>query len=208
MGIIPRMEPPWKIRIRHALQKSGLTMKAASKKAGQGETFVRDILERDRVPTIEKFSALARALGTSAAELLEDGESAVRPIPLVGHVGAGQEVHAEFDDAPFDYVEAPPGVSPRETVAVEVRGDSMYPLLDKGDLIYYSGRDIPAERMIGKLCVVKLADGRTFVKRLRRGSEPGLYSLESLNGPPIENVRVEWVARIDWMRPRGGNETA
>ncbi|MCC2110948.1 MAG: helix-turn-helix domain-containing protein [Hyphomicrobiales bacterium] len=202
MGIIPLMEQAWKNRVRQALEKSGLTMKAASKKAGQGETFVRDMLERDRVPSIDKFSALAEALGTSAAELLEGGTPAQRSIPLVGHVGDGQALHAAIDEAPFGFVEAPPGVSADTTVAVEVRGNSMYPLLDRGDLIYYEKRGAAPELLVGKLCVVKLTDGRIFVKRLRRGSARGLYTLESLNGPPVEDVTVDWAARIDWMRPR------
>lgn len=202
MGIIPVMDPPWKNRLRQALETRGLTMKAASKMAGQGETFVRDILERDRVPSIEKFSALAQALGTTAAELLEGPGDGQRSIPLIGHVGEGQALHMAADDAPSGFVEAPPGVSAEATVAVEVRSESMYPLLDRGDVIYYEKRGSPPERLIGRLCVVRLADGRMVVKRLRRGSARGLYTLDSLNGPPIEDVTVDWAARIDWMRPR------
>lgn len=47
-----------------------MTMKQASLAAGQGETFVRDILERNRAPSIDKFLALARSLEVSPMKLL------------------------------------------------------------------------------------------------------------------------------------------
>lgn len=49
-------------------------MKEASLAAGQGETFVRDILERNRTPSIDKFLALASSLGLKVEQLLTDDE--------------------------------------------------------------------------------------------------------------------------------------
>lgn len=64
VGHSPTMtEVAWKKRLRAELENRGLTMKQASLNAGQGETFVRDILERNRTPSIDKFIALASSLG-------------------------------------------------------------------------------------------------------------------------------------------------
>ena len=48
---------------------------------------------------------------------------------------------------------------------------------------------------IGRECVIKLADGRLFVKELRRG-ENGRFTLFGWNSPLIENVAVEWAAPV------------
>ena len=54
-------------------------MKAASLKAGLGETFVRDVLERDREPIVSKLAALTKVLGVSVSEILGDRGHGVRP---------------------------------------------------------------------------------------------------------------------------------
>lgn len=63
----------WKKRLRSALEERSMTMKQASLAAGQGETFVRDILERNRAPSIDKFMALSKALGMKPEVLLGEG---------------------------------------------------------------------------------------------------------------------------------------
>jgi phage repressor protein C with HTH and peptisase S24 domain len=117
----------------------------------------------------------------------------------MGYVGAAQAVY-QFDDPNAGEVEAPPGASP-ETVAVEVRGESMWPLFEDGTLLYYS-KHLPPESMIGRRCIVRLEDDRVLVKSLRRGSAPGFYTLVSLNAPDIEDVALVWAAPIDWIKPR------
>lgn len=118
--------------------------------------------------------------------------------PVVGIVGAGAEV-MPFDDYPrgrgFRMVEAPEGV--HGAVALEIQGDSMYPL-ENGWLVFY--RKDHAEGVLdtalNKLCVVRVKDGPTLLKKLRRGSEPGYWNLESWNGPLRENVLLEWATPV------------
>lgn len=120
-------------------------------------------------------------------------------VALQGFVGAGQAVY-QFDESEGGFVDAPP-VYTDATVAVEVRGDSMLPLYEAGTILYYS-RLLAPDDMIGRRCIAKLADERVLVKTLRRGSSKGLWTLVSLNAPDIEDVAIEWVAPIDWIKPR------
>jgi hypothetical protein len=46
---------------------------------------------------------------------------------------------------------------------------------------------------------VKLTDGRTFVKVLKRATKT-TATLGSHNAPDIENVRVEWAAPVLWVK--------
>lgn len=121
-------------------------------------------------------------------------------VPLKGRVGAGQAIEP-LDSNDAGEVEAPPHVSP-DTVAVEVSGDSMLPVYEEGNILYYS-KNLPPAEMINKRCVVKLASGEMLVKVLRRGSADGLWNLQSLNPATKEMTDqvVEWAAPIDWIRP-------
>jgi transcriptional regulator with XRE-family HTH domain len=120
--------------------------------------------------------------------------------PLVGYVGAGAEMFS-FDvhdgDEPLGEVEKPQGATDT-TVAVQVRGDSMKPAYKDGDLLYYdqqSNGDLT--HLVGHDCVVRLADGRTFVKELRRTA--GRFWLHSHNADPMLDVSIAWAAKVKWV---------
>lgn len=129
--------------------------------------------------------------------------SQTRTLPVVGYVGAGAEVFA-IDDAykggGIDEIDAPPNAS-ANAVAVRVRGESMLPVYRDGDSIIYdeqrSGADI--SQYIGMECVVRLADGRTFIKTVARGSDEEVWTLWSYNAPPMIDMIVEWAARVRWI---------
>lgn len=63
------MAEDWRQRLRRLMKLRQMTMKQLSLAAGQGETYVRDILERDRMPSIAGFAALAEALKVSLEHL-------------------------------------------------------------------------------------------------------------------------------------------
>lgn len=91
-----------------------------------------------------------------------------------------------------------------DCVAVRIRGDSMHPLRDGWLIFYARHQDGVPDECIGELCVVKVAgDGPTLVKELRRGRQPDRYRLDSWNGAPIEDVALDWAARVIDIRPRG-----
>jgi hypothetical protein len=117
----------------------------------------------------------------------------------VGYVGAGQAV-IPVDNGDYEWVYAPPDARD-ETTAVEVKGDSMFPVFEEGTLLYYS-RMLPPAEMLNRRCVVHLADGRILVKTLRRGSVPSVFTLSSFNAPDMEDQVVEWASPIDWVKPR------
>jgi len=117
----------------------------------------------------------------------------------VGYVGAGQAVYG-IDDGGPEFVDAPPDARD-DTVAVEVRGDSMFPVFEDGTLLYYS-RMLPPKEMLNRRCVVHLADGRILVKTLRLGTSPSVFTLSSFNAPDMVDEVVEWTSPIEWVKPR------
>lgn len=125
-----------------------------------------------------------------------------RRVPVAGYVGAGAEAHfyavAQGD---LDEVEAPEG-STKETVAVEIRGDSLGTFFDRWLVFYDDIRNQITPDLIGKLCVVGLDDGRVLIKKLQRSRVHGLFNLVSQNEPPIVDATIEWAARVKSMSPR------
>lgn len=126
-----------------------------------------------------------------------------RTVPLVGMVGAGAA--AEFFPLTGEHDEvSAPAEATDQTVAVEVRGSSLGPALDRW-LVYYDDVKRPVtDNQIGQLCVVGLADGRTMVKILQRSKTKGLFHLlpNASDSPPILDVAVDWAARVTLLRPR------
>lgn len=136
----------------------------------------------------------------SVADDDDDGTS----VAVTGYVGAGAEV-IPFDDHAtgegIDKVRCPANLDPTKVVAVRVRGDSLWPIDDGWDIFYRKDVDGVTPDAVGKLCVVKLMDGRMFVKHVVLGSAAGRFTLLSSNAAPIQNVELRWAARVLNMVP-------
>jgi transcriptional regulator with XRE-family HTH domain len=79
-------ESVWKQRLRAQIAADGRAMKAISLAAGLGETFVADIFNKSRVPSIDNFTALAKALGTTVAKLTEEEKPDSNIVSIMGEV--------------------------------------------------------------------------------------------------------------------------
>lgn len=149
-GTIPCMEPGWKRQIREAVFGDGASanMKALSKAAGLGETFVRDVLERDRVPKVDSFIALARALNRSPGAMLDDEASEGAPqraIPVVNWVSAGKLTEVVPTPASGRVVYAS-DLDPGDYFALKVNGTSMDRLSPDGSIIIINRRETTPQR--------------------------------------------------------------
>lgn len=188
-------------RLREARERAGFETAAdAARKFGFPETTYRAHENGQRNIPRTRAPIYARAFRVSPEWLLYGrGDGIKKPVPMVGMVGAGAEVFAIDDGGALDEVEPPPGIGP-SAVAVQVRGDSMYPRYMEGDLLIYDAH-ASLKRADGQECVVALPDGRRFVKVVRL--EPsGTVTLESFNAPPMHGLEPDWVAPILWVKRR------
>lgn len=183
-------------RLTELRNAAGLSIDEVAEKTGLSTSYVSRLERGERNLSVKTMAAFAQALGVTPAELL--AAAPARTIPIVGYVGAGQEVYAIDDHAKGDgieEVECPWDDLAPSTVAVRVRGDSMVPAYFNGDLIFYERQDTDFTHLLGKECVVALADGRKFIKQLRR-TQTGQWYLHSHNAEPILGVEIEWAARV------------
>lgn len=180
--------------VREIADKAGVSYEQL-KKVGQGKT--RSMNADDAVK-------VARAFGVSVDDFLLGNLGGVVPLVAVaGVVGAGAKVQLidAFEKGNgFFHVQRPEPLKNLPVVAVQVKGDSMVPMYQPGDILFYSRptHEGIASEDIGRPCVVEDQSGNAWVKQVRRGTEPGLFHLVSLN-PDAETVwdqPIRWAARV------------
>ncbi len=181
--------------LRRAMDRKGEKPTTLSLEVGRNRTLVKDLLEKSQDVQIGTLTKLASALEVPLADLLASPR-----VPIVGHIGAGGSI--VFEDLGIDdTVLRPPGIS-GTLVALAVRGSSMLPKYKDGDIIYIQRQhDGVLPEYIGEDCAVRLTTGETYIKQLMHGSEPGRFTLLSLNADPMENVEVEWATLVRFVMP-------
>lgn len=184
MGIQPEVQV-----IERALKKRGVTQTKLAEELGIRVPAITEMFKGDRrLQLVEKVKAY---------RLLQ-----LDSVPVVGFVGASQTA-GFFDKEPeeLDRVPAPENVT-ENTVAVEIRGDSMGAPLN-GWLVYYDDvhRGVTRE-LLNQLCVVGLSDGRVLIKKVQPSKVKGLFHLIPVVGEAIMDVPIEWAAKVLRMQPR------
>jgi hypothetical protein len=191
-------------RLVQAREAAGLaTAREAADRTGvpyytyvQHESGVRGI-------TKDKAAVYGRAFGVEPSWLLygRGGRKRTRTVPLVGYVGAGAQAHLfETGQGPFEQVEATDAAN-ENTVAAEIRGESLGALFDRWLVFYDDVRSPVTPDLYGKLCVVGLPDGRVLVKQLKRAPEGRFHLISNTEGPLLDQ-EVSWAAKVTEMRPR------
>lgn len=172
--------------------------------------FINDILidKKRRVLDYTKLAAAlslepgAMAQGRLVPAISEEDRENASTVPLVGYVGAGAEAHYyALSHGELDRVPAPDGAT-QETVAVEVRGESLGTLFQHWLVYYDEVRSPVTSDLIGRLCVVGLPDDRVLVKQIKATKHSGLYDLHSNTEDPIRGAAISWAARVKSMVPR------
>ncbi|WEJ60200.1 hypothetical protein [Devosia sp. FJ2-5-3] len=196
-------------RVEERLEAVGKKAAPLSVELGKSDSFIRDIMRRQTTPIGDNLLLLAKGLATTADYLLgrtdDPSPNAQRRRPttkIVGRAGASTEGRIEFVDADggIGEVEIPEGAT-EDSVAIEIEGYSQGFIAD-GCLIFYTEVHMaPTDDMLGTIVVVGTDDGEVLLKRLLRGSKPGLFDLESINGPMLKDRRVIWAAHVDSLVP-------
>ncbi len=201
--------------IAQRAEATGTPLSALSQKIGRNHAYLQQFLKRGIPAALPEDvrSKLASLLGVHETQLR--GGKLVPPdvsgdrhpgptVRVVGYVGAGAAAHFyAVAQGELDEVPAPEDASP-ETVAVEIRGNSLGELFDRWLLFYDTVHRPVTIDLIGHLCVVGLSDDRVLVKKIRRAisGRKGRFDLHSNFEEPIRDVEIEWGARVKSMVPR------
>lgn len=185
-------------RLKKIRESRGLTQREAAEEMGASLSHYIKLETGTRPLNAHWIEAAAKAFAVSQAEILDSNTD----VPVMGYVGAGAEVEPDFEQVPpegLDQVTISFGL-PAEMVAFVVKGDSQIPKFDEGEVIVcYRDQRRGLDSFIGEWVVIRLADGRRFVKKLER-DEQG-YVLNSLNAEPIRFSGFQWVGEIYTVMP-------
>lgn len=196
-------------RLKRARTATGFdTIKAAAERFGFHKQNLADHEADRRGISPENARDYARAFKVKASWLLfgdAENEPVLEPpprmVPVVGYVGAGAEAHLFSEgQGPFGEVEAPEG-STDDTVAVEIRGESLGALFNEWQVFYDNVQSPVRPELYNKLCVVGLPDGRVLVKQLKRASDGRFHLISNTEGPLLDQD-VIWAAKVKTMTPR------
>jgi phage repressor protein C with HTH and peptisase S24 domain len=192
---------------QEAVRSTGRSVREVSATSGVSYEQLKKAMQgKTRSMNADDAVRVARAFGVTVEELLAGRFSPTAPTPLIavaGRVSAGDRVQLvdafEKGEGLFQ-VECPPGLHPRGIVAVEVKGDSMSPIYQNGHVLFYSRLTAEGvlEEDLGRPCIAEDVDGHAWVKQVKRGSEPGLFHLISLNpeSQNLWNVKLKWASRV------------
>jgi phage repressor protein C with HTH and peptisase S24 domain len=191
-------------RLREARAKRGFpSAREAARDLGWNENTYKSHENAMRGVPLDEMKKYASAFRVSP-EWLAFGRDGQKPLlaRLVGYVGAGGAIYPFSDDV--EWIEAPPG-APEGLEALEIKNASMIPAYRDGDRIFIEPNDHTPDQLVGREVVVDIDDGKRLLKVLRRGTEPGRWTLESFNAEPIENVVVTKIAPVGWVDKRRRN---
>lgn len=160
---------------------------------------------KDRWPSTESVAKVLNVAGMrfeDFAALAEDRPSRGPQIPVIGLAQAGND--GFFDDSGYPVGEGwdevrMPGKIDEKVYALQIQGDSMWPVFRNGDRILVSPDQSIRK---GDRVVVKTRDGEIMAKELARRSGSRI-ELKSLN-PEYEDrsftkKEIDWIARIVWV---------
>ena len=193
-----------KERIEARLRELKLSERKASRLAGGSPDLIRGLLRKRQTDfRSQNLSKIAEVLGVSVEWLQKGGDlpqqlAVGRKISVVGYVGAGGQITIDglIEGASLEQVACPFDELAQSTSAVRVRGDFLSPAYYDGDLIFYeSSNHTNFTHLVGKECVVALADGRRFVKQLRQ-TQAGQWYLHSHNAEPILGIEIETAGKV------------
>ncbi|HAM62106.1 MAG TPA: LexA family transcriptional regulator [Erysipelotrichaceae bacterium] len=201
-------------RLHQALKMKRFKQSDLSEKSGIGKSFISQYMSGKVMPKSDKISRIAIALGVKETWLLgyeNDYHRDMMPIPstngikipVLGKVVAGLPIEAVQDI--IDYEEISPELAKTgDFFALQIRGDSMQPVIIDGDIaIVKKQADVDS----GQIGIVLINGHDATVKRVVK-RESGImlipfnnnYEPLVFNHEEIISIPVEIVGRVIEIR--------
>lgn len=192
-------------RIKDARKSAGLTQLELAKKTDLSRSYIGDI-EKDRYnPSVSTLQLIATATNTPLEDLLPSTKTAsptgrgVR-IPVLGRVVAGIPIDAIEEI--IDYEEIPKSMAATgEFFALQVKGDSMLPKLEEGDVVIVKKQ---ADVETGDIAIVLVNGDEATIKQVKKvtggimlyGFNPDVYEPHFYSNQQIEELPVRILGKV------------
>lgn len=192
-------------RIKEARKSAGLTQLELAKKTELSRSYIGDI-EKDRYnPSVSTLQLIATATNTPLEDLLPSTKTVfptgrgVR-IPVLGRVVAGIPIEAVEEI--LDYEEITPELAATgEFFALQVKGDSMLPKLEEGDVVIVKKQE---DVETGDIAIVLVNGDEATIKQVKKveggimlyGFNPDVYEPHFYSNRQIETLPVRILGKV------------
>lgn len=192
--------------LQHYMSEREIDRKTLCETLNYKYTTVSEWLQGKKYPRIERIEELAKYFGISKSQLIESdadnypknvekaflGE--MTQIPIIGAVAAGLACHAENNIEGYEPVPKSILCSDYDYVYLQVRGNSMSPKLEEGDLVLVR---VQSSVDSGTYAVVIVDDEDGVVKKVNYGknwieliSENPYYPPRRFEGEEVQRIRI------------------
>ena len=188
--------------LTYYMEKSGKTRSEICDSLGIAYSTFSEWVKGRKYPRIDKIEMLANYFGILKSQLIEKQDNAItfelhvdknnaeilpdkylRHIPTFESCAAGFGAYADSTVIGYQYLSIESDWEAEHTIAVKVKGDSMYPKIEDGDIVVVC-KDMDYED--GQIVVARIGDDEAVVKRIR--IYPDELVLESINPEYMDRV--------------------
>jgi repressor LexA len=169
-----------------ALERTGKSKGGMAVHLGLRNSAITEIIQGDRHVKAEEMPLII--------EYLE-----LDRVPIMGRVGAGGDIEPDYEQVVADELGSVrvPIAMPGELIAFEVKGDSMKPRYDAGDIVVvWAEQKRATETFYGEEAAVRTKDGKRYLKTITQGKTRSVVRLTSWNAKAINDVKLEWIGEI------------
>lgn len=187
---------------RLAIKK--LTQRDFGKLLGMDPSSVSLMLKGKRSIQIDRAAHMARILGVSLEEVCQrsgigDVAAVGDRIPLMGHIDGQSRVNIK--DEPTGWTISP-GNLPHGALALVMRTTQTSLDMLNGWTCFAGAQDENVVEAVDRTALVKVKGLANPVLRLiRRGAEPGFYTLTGIGQEPLHDVQIDWIRPVLLFRP-------
>lgn len=175
--------------LRELRKKKGITQDELAKMLGIAKSTISMYENGNREPSIEQLKRLAAIFNVDMNYLLQEQFPTILPVektsvlvPKLGSVAAGLGCLADNEIIGYEPFDASSLKSGHRYMCLEVKGDSMYPVLIEGDIVLVQCQSSVDS---GSFAVLTINGNEGVIKKVKYG--PDWIELHSIN--PMYPVR-------------------
>lgn len=203
IAAVPKIDTLW---FRHTLETAQLSQRQLARELKIDPAAVSLMLRGQRSMRLTEAAKIAELVHQPFTEIVRRaGIEIDKPLekadvcPVAGRVNAKGEI-AESKPRAADFFPSPPG-SPPNCKVLKVRTSMSPAEYMDGWMLFFEDIETLTPEAIGRLCVVTLGSGEKLVRHVRRGFEPGTYSLRGLTLEETdESARLRSASPVLWIR--------
>lgn len=185
-------------------KKHGLTQADLAAALDMSKSVISMYESGQRLPSFEVLEALADYYNVSLSALRGETAATSLRIPVLGTIPAGIPIEAIEDIIDWEEIPASMQKGGREYFALLVRGDSMYPRYEEGDILIVRKQDTCES---GDDCIVMVNGNDATFKRVRLGENTltlqpinPQYEIKTFTANEIETLPVRILGVVVELR--------